>query len=93
VALVVYILVRERHRFDRAVIVLLAVAVLPKREIVLHFVGPSDTHFRDAGLGVLINPICLLLAMFLMARAAYAEGTPLSFRQQIGKLAAILHLR
>lgn len=58
--------IRERRPHDLAVIVLLALSLVPKKEILLTYLGVSDTGFRDVNIGGLLNPICILTAAGLL---------------------------
>ena len=89
-ALVVLILIPQRRRFDRAVVALLAFAVIPKQEVLLPYFGISDSTAADCSIAVILNPICLLLAMALLVGAAYHEAWPLGWGQRLRKFGAVL---
>lgn len=63
IAMVILILLRSRRKHDFLVLGLLALATVPKREIILPYLGVTDTGILDHGLGVLVTPPCMIAAM------------------------------
>jgi hypothetical protein len=66
IALVVLIMLPRMRRHDLLVTGLLAFALVPKKELFLTFLGPTDSIVNDISVGILINPPCLLAAIVLL---------------------------
>jgi hypothetical protein len=65
-ALVLIILLKTRRRHDFWVLVLLALTMVPKKEVMLAFVGKTESDFRDVSIQVVLNPLFLLIALLLL---------------------------
>jgi hypothetical protein len=76
IALILLILLPAARRHDFRVTALLALLLVPKKELFLAFVGPTDTTFNDVSIGVLINPILVLLAIALLMADAWVRRVP-----------------
>jgi hypothetical protein len=75
-ALVVFILIPSCRIHDLRIAGLLAFVLIPKKELFLGFLGPSDTHFLDVDIGVLLNPLCILIAGALLIHDCWRERVP-----------------
>jgi hypothetical protein len=91
-ALVILVVARERRPADLIVTAVLALALIPKREILLPFLGHSDSGYRDASLNVIVNPLCLLLAMALLMWDGWQLARPLNFSRGLAKLARVVRV-
>ena len=65
-ALVLIIFLPQRRRGDLTALVLVALAVIPKKEVMLTFVGVTETDFADVPIQALLNPILILVAMAVL---------------------------
>jgi hypothetical protein len=91
-ALVILILIPERRRFDLALVAILAVAVLPKQEVLMPYFGMSDSFTYDCSIAVILNPLCLLLAIALTVWPAYTEAWRQDLPQRWRKFGAVFRL-
>ncbi len=87
-AIVVLVLTRERRPWDLVVTCLLAFCVVPKREYLLHFMGVSDSGKFDASVGVILNPLCMLIALGILLWSGWRASGPLRLQQQFRKFLA-----
>ena len=62
-ALAFFMVLPDRRRGDWTALVLIALAVIPKKEVLLTFAGTTETNFCDVPLQALLNPILILVAM------------------------------
>jgi len=85
IALVALILIPGRRRGDLVAVVLMAICLLPKREILLRFMGWSDSGAFDASSGVIINPLCMLAAMGLLLYSGWQATPSLQFKRMFLK--------
>jgi hypothetical protein len=76
IALVAVILLRTQRESDRAVLVLLALAMVPKKEIFLAFAGRTETYFSDVSIQVVLNPLLVLAALILLVRDGLRARRP-----------------
>jgi hypothetical protein len=83
VALVILILLPGQRARDLMVTGLLAFVLIPKREILLLFLGPTDTTVPDVSIGILLNPPCLLLAVCLLISDGAKASSRTFARQRI----------
>jgi len=65
-SLVLIILITERRPGDIGITALLALALIPKREILLGFLGNGSSGAPDASIAIILNPLCILTAMGLL---------------------------
>ncbi len=65
-ALVTQILLPTQRRHDLLITGLLAFVAVPKKEIILPFLGPTDTNCLDVSAAIFINPPCLLAVVVLL---------------------------
>jgi hypothetical protein len=63
IALVVLILLRTRRPYDLVILVLLALAMVPKKEIFLAYAGKTETNFADVSIQVVLNPLLVATAL------------------------------
>jgi hypothetical protein len=75
-ALVLFILIPTRRKHDLWVAALLAFILVPKKEFFLTYLGVTDTGFRDVDIGVLVNPLCILMAGYLLILDCWRERIP-----------------
>jgi hypothetical protein len=66
IALVVLILLKTRRPLDFIILILLALTMVPKKEIILAFMGPTETGFADVSIQVILNPLFIFGALFLL---------------------------
>ncbi len=76
VALLVLILLTTRRRLDLAAVVLMAFVLVPKKEVFLTYLGQTDTTYNDVSLGVVLNPLLILIAMALLLRDSWQARVP-----------------
>jgi len=74
-ALIILILLPRRRRHDLWATALLALVVIPKREIFLTALGMSDSGFYDIPLSILIDVPCMLTAMALLIKDGLLPGS------------------
>jgi hypothetical protein len=65
-ALVLLVLEKKVRKGDWTALVLIALAVIPKKEILLTFVGRTETNFKDVPIQTLLNPVFILAAMVVL---------------------------
>ena len=70
-ALVLLVLVPQRRNGDWIALVLIALAVIPKREIWLTFVTPSSPDQGYPPIQALLNPVLIPIAMFILLYHAF----------------------
>ena len=66
VALVLLIISKTKRYYDWTVLVLLALSMVPKKEIILAFAGKTETGYADVPVGVFFDPLFVLTALFLL---------------------------
>jgi hypothetical protein len=76
VALLLLITLSTRRRLDWAAVILLASVLVPKKEIFLTYLGQTDTTYNDVSLGVVLNPLLILIAMVLLLRDSWQARSP-----------------
>ena len=92
-ALVVAILLPARRRLDFAAVVLLALVLVPKKEILFPYLGPTDSGHNDVSLGVLVDPVLILAAIALAVIDGWRERRPAwSLQRCIGLSRQVLDL-
>lgn len=85
-ALAILISLDERRRHDMTVVVLLALAMVPKKEIFLPFAGISETGALDVSIQVVLNPLLVLVAIFLFLWAARGHVDGRWIRLRLGRM-------
>ena len=65
-ALVILVLATNRRRYDWWVLVLLALTMVPKKEIILGFAGRTESDYRDVSAQVVLNPLLVSVAILLL---------------------------
>ena len=65
-ALVMLIALPTRRNNDLVAVVLLALTMVPKKEIILPYAGITETGFHDVSIQVLLDPLLVLAALFLL---------------------------
>ncbi len=88
-ALALLVSLPDRRRGDWTALVLIAAAVIPKKEILLSFVGQTETRFADVPIQALLNPVFILIAMVILL---YQSG-PLNPRRILLRLGDLLPRR
>jgi len=83
IALVILLLVKERRPGDLWAVGALAFCLIPKKEVFLTFMGITDSIHADASIGIILNPLCVLLAMGLLVRSGYRKGTATYSRRHL----------
>jgi hypothetical protein len=76
VALVVLIVLPRRRRLDLAAVTLMALVLVPKKEIYLTYLGRTDTTYNDVSFGVLVDPILICAAIILVTMDGWRERLP-----------------
>ncbi len=66
IALVVLILLRTRRPWDFVILVLLALAMTPKKELFLAYAGRTETGMADVSIQVVLNPLLVVAALALL---------------------------
>ena len=56
----------QRRTGDWAALILIALAVIPKKEIILNFVGITETTYPDVPIQALLNPLFILTTMAIL---------------------------
>lgn len=75
-ALVCMIALKTRRAHDLLVVILLALIMVPKKEIILTFAGLSESGFADVSITVLLDPILLLAALSILLYDGYRHFDP-----------------
>jgi hypothetical protein len=88
IALALLISLVKKRRHDILVIVLLVLVMVPKKEIFLPFAGESETGALDVSIQVLLNPVFILIAIFLLLWGAKAQ---INWRWSQLRLRCIVH--
>jgi len=65
-ALVLLVCINTKRPNDLVILVLLALSMVPMKEVLLTFAGKTETVFADVSLEVLLSPIFVLAALFLL---------------------------
>jgi hypothetical protein len=76
VALVVAILLPTARRLDLAAVVLMALVLVPKKELYLAYLGRTDTTYNDVSFGVVANPLLILAALALLVIDGWRARLP-----------------
>jgi hypothetical protein len=66
VALIMLMLLPDRRERDWTVLILIALAVIPKKEILLPSIGMTETGFNDVTIQSLVNPVLILAAIVML---------------------------
>ncbi len=74
IALVVFILLPTRRPRDLIILCCLAFVMVPKREVLLTYLGPTDSGTADISVAVLINPLLMVVAMVLLMMDGFQPG-------------------
>ncbi len=82
IALIILIILPSQRRHDLLATVLLALALIPKKEIFLVYLGATDSGAYDIPIAVLINPPCLLAAMYFLISDGRKQCSPGYSRQR-----------
>jgi hypothetical protein len=88
-ALAMLTILPQRRRGDWLALILIALAVIPKKEILLTFVGETETRHTDVSLQGLLNPVFILLAMATLM----IQSGPLDRRQALRRFGDLLPWR
>jgi hypothetical protein len=73
IALVTLITLKSKRAHDWIVLVMLALVMVPKKEIILSYLGKTESGFADVSLNVVLNPVLLLGALFLLVWDGWAH--------------------
>ena len=74
IALVVFILLPTRRPRDLTILCCLAFVMVPKREVLLTYLGRTDSGAADISVAVLINPLLMVVAMVLLMMDGFQPG-------------------
>jgi hypothetical protein len=66
VALVLLMILRTKRAHDTLILILLALTMVPKKEIFLVYAGRTETSFHDVSVQVVLNPLFILAALFFL---------------------------
>jgi hypothetical protein len=77
IALVVLIVIATCRAHDVLALVLIALAMIPKKEVILTYAGRTETGLRDVPIQAVLNPLLLLAALLLLL---YDARTALDWR-------------
>ncbi len=90
IALAAVILLTTRRRHDLTILVLLALAMVPKKEIILAYAGITESSFPDVSLQVLLNPLLITAALAFLVydgvRLSDAQWMRLRWRRLLRSL-------
>jgi hypothetical protein len=86
-ALVLLALLPRPRRGDWTALVLIALAVIPKKEILLTSIGKTETTYADVSIQSLLNPILILAAMAVLL---YQSRRPFDWSQTAQRLRDLL---
>ena len=75
-ALLLLILISTRRPHDFLATGLLALILIPKKELFLTYLGNTDTGFPDVNIGVLLNPLCLIAVTALLVHDGWRRRIP-----------------
>jgi hypothetical protein len=89
-ALALLALLRRRRGGDWAALVLVALAVIPKKEILLTSIGKTETTYADVSIQSLLNPVLILTAMAILL---YHSRRPFDWSQTARRLHDLLPSR
>jgi len=89
-ALVIWLAVATRRRHDLSATLLLAFALIPKKEILLPFLGPTDSNLDDVSIGIILTPLALLLTVVLLVWDGYVGQSRKWTRQRLRNLLPFL---
>jgi hypothetical protein len=93
VALIVAILLPGVRRLDFAAVILMALVLVPKKELYLAYLGPTDTGHNDVSFGVVADPLLIFAAIALMMIDGWRERNPAwSLRRCIGLTHQVMDL-
>ncbi len=73
IALVVMILLTGQRPGDLLIVCLLAFSLIPKQELILPFIDDISASCPDVSIGVILNPMCLLTAMWVIAWGGWQQ--------------------
>lgn len=73
VALAAFCLMKGQRRNDLLIVFLLAFTLIPKREILLPYIGPTDSGYADVSIAILLNPICMMAALIFAVWDGFTE--------------------
>jgi hypothetical protein len=90
IAMVVLICLRSRRRFDVALIVLFALILVPKKEIILSYLGKTESDFADVSINAVINPVLILTVLALLLADGWAGFDPKWTRMRLQSLVRML---
>jgi hypothetical protein len=76
-ALVLLVGIKTKRPSDLVILVLLALAMVPLKEVLLTFAGKTESVFADVSLEVLLSPLFVLAALFLVLYDGWNCGDPL----------------
>jgi hypothetical protein len=76
VALLLQIVLTTRRRFDRVAVGLMALVLVPKKEVLLTYLGQTDTTYNDVSIGVVLNPLLIMAVMVLLLADGWSRRLP-----------------
>ncbi len=71
IALVALVLLKTRRPFDLAILVLVALAMVPKKEFFLTYIGITESGVADVSIQAVLNPLLVLAALILLVRDSF----------------------
>jgi hypothetical protein len=93
IALMILVLLPTRRPHDLWVVALLALSILPKREIYFPFLGQSDSGTHDISIGVFVTAPLLLISMVLLMKDGGRATTFYRIKERaMGMLNAVFRL-
>ena len=66
IALILLVVLKTKRPLDIAALILLALTMVPKKEIILTFAGHTDTVYSDVSIEAFLDPILVLTALGLL---------------------------
>ena len=79
-ALALLVILPQQRRGDWLALVLIALAVIPKKEIMLTFIGQTETRVADVSIQALLNPVFILAAMVILIHQSRPFDRPYAAR-------------
>jgi hypothetical protein len=66
IALVMLIVLKTKRPHDRLALILLALVMVPKKELILWWMGSTETGFKDISITVFLDPILVAAALYYL---------------------------